>query len=451
MLGKILIVDDEQSQCEYLQESLDRDGYQADYLTNPLQVIDTLKKTDFDLVIQDIKMSQKDGLELLKEINKDFPDLPVFIVTAYSTWDRAIEALRLGAIDYIEKPFNYEEDIRKSLALLLDLKKRGEPLTFLPQKMLNKLGIVVGVSKAMRKVWYLVMKAAKTDSTVMIQGESGTGKELIAKALHYLSQRSDGNFVSINCGAMPDTLLESELFGHCKGAFTDAAADKVGLIELANDGTLFLDEISETSPALQVKMLRAIEQREVRPVGGLRDKKVNGRFITATNKDMSAEVKIGAFRQDLYYRLNVIPIFVPPLRERKDDIKYLSDAFLKKHSNQFHKNLVSFTEDAKKYLEEYDWPGNIRELDNSIQRAVALAEGDTITVKDLSEDSFVPKGIILKDPIDSGIDLDKKIADIEKEYISQALAKANNNRTKAAMLLKISLRSLNYKIQKYKL
>jgi two-component system response regulator PilR (NtrC family) len=379
----------------------------------------------------------------------------VIIMTAYTTWDRAVEAMRLGAYDYIKKPFDTQIDIKGTIARALH--SRDQQIQFAKSfdEMLGRIGLVVGYSKAMKTVRDLIQRAAPTDSTVIIQGESGVGKELIARALHYGSPRSPKPFIAVNCGALTETLLESELFGHSKGSFTGAVADKVGLVEVANTGTLFLDEVSEMSPQLQVKVLRLLEEKEFKPVGSVTTKRVDVRFITATNKDLELAIQRNEFRKDLFYRLNVIPIHIPPLRERRDDIPILAEFFLGKYSKDMKRQGKKFAPEVKEAMMRHPWPGNIRELENAVQRAIALSDGDVITAKDLLETAAPSPDLrsvaaaTARAIGDEGLDLDATMTDIEMGYLKRALDMTGGNYTKAAQLLKMSLRSFRYKLQKY--
>jgi two-component system response regulator PilR (NtrC family) len=451
---RILIVDDEQSICDVLSISLRKEGYEVASETNPRRALERFKQERYDVVLQDLKMPEMDGIQLLRDLKSFRDDAVVIIMTAYSTWDRAVEAMRLGAYDYIKKPFDTQVDIKGTIARALQV--RGSQVEFAKSfdDMLQRIGLVIGYSKTMRQVRDLILRAAPTDSTVLIQGESGVGKELIARALHYGSPRSNKPFIAVNCGALTETLLESELFGHAKGSFTGAVADKVGLVEVAHTGTLFLDEVSEMSPQLQVKVLRLLEEKEFKPVGSVQTKRVDVRFITATNKDLEQEIARSTFRKDLYYRLNVIPLHVPPLRERRDDIPLLAEYFLAKYSRDMKRQGKRFEPDVKDAMLRHPWPGNIRELENAVQRAVALSDGASITVRDLLETAaapaaMVPAGAPARTIGEEGLDLDQTMAEIEVGYLRKALEQAGGNYTRAAQLLKMSLRSFRYKLQKY--
>jgi two-component system response regulator PilR (NtrC family) len=452
---RILIVDDEQSICDVLMISLKKAGYVVASETNPRRALERLKRETFDLVLQDLKMPEMDGIDLLREIKKLREETVVIIMTAYTTWDRAVEAMRLGAYDYIKKPFDTQIDIKGTISRALASRDQQIQFARTFDDMLGRIGLVVGYSKAMKTVRDLIQRAAPTDSTVIIQGESGVGKELIARALHFGSPRSAKPFIAVNCGALTETLLESELFGHSKGSFTGAVSDKIGLVEVAHTGTLFLDEVSEMSPQLQVKVLRLLEEKEFKPVGSVTTKRVDVRFITATNKDLELAIQHNEFRKDLFYRLNVIPIHIPPLRERRDDIPILAEHFLGKYSKDMKRAGKRFAPEVKEAMMRHPWPGNIRELENAVQRSIALSDGDTITAKDLLETAAPTPDLrsvaaaTARAIGEEGLDLDQTMTDIEMGYLKRALEMTGGNYTKAAQLLKMSLRSFRYKLQKY--
>ena len=452
---RILIVDDERSICDVLSIALRKDGYQVAAETNPKKALELVRAEPYDLILQDVKMPEMDGIDFLREVKRLREDQLVVIMTAYSTWERAVEAMRLGAYGYIKKPFDTQLDIRTTVARAFQLKDSSQRAAKSIHEMMGQIGHLMGDSRQIRDVRDLIRRAAPTDSTVLISGASGTGKELVARALHYASSRADKPFVAVNCGAIPEMLLESELFGHVKGSFTGATQDKAGLIESAGDGTFFLDEVSELPTPLQVKLLRALEEREFRPVGSNAVRRTEVRFITATNRNLAQEVKEGRFRQDLYYRLNVIGIQLPPLSERRDDVALLTGFFLRRFSKEMNKPVTAFTEGAKHALERHDWPGNVRELENAIQRAVALSEKREIDEIDLGLTAAVPltpssRGGEAAAPLgDDGLDLDRTLADMEIAYLKKALDMTEGSYTKAAQLLKMSLRSFRYKLQKY--
>lgn len=443
--GRVMVVDDEPSMRKLLEIMLAGEGYEVFTTDDGNEALKKIiEEKNWDIVIQDVRMPKMDGFLLLKSIQglKDPPF--VLVITAFSTWDDAVKAMRLGAYDYIKKPFD-NEHIK---AVVKQALNRRNLLTKLASQAAPRpvnLDNIVGNSPLMQEVIRLVQRAAPTDSTILIRGESGTGKELVARAIHYSSPRAQAPFIPVNCGAFTETLLESELFGHLRGSFTGAITDKKGLLEIADGGTFFLDEISEMSPAAQVKLLRVLENREIKPVGGVKTRSIDVRFITATNQDLEKLIREGRFREDLYYRLNVIPIYLPPLRERVEDIPLLAGHFLAIHSRRTRKKVEGIDADAMELLMRYDWPGNVRELENVIERAVALTESDRITRRDLV-------GPVLQTeppPLDSdGIDLDKHLEEVERLYVLRALRTTGWNLTRAAELLKIPLRSMRYRIKK---
>ncbi|MHC5038926.1 MAG: sigma-54-dependent transcriptional regulator [Planctomycetota bacterium] len=449
--GRILVVDDEESMREFLSVILKKEGYIVDCAAGGEEAFAKAQESDFDLILEDLKMPVMDGIALLRALKEKDPEVLVIIMTAYSTWDSAVEAMRLGAYDYIRKPFD-NNDIKATVARAIGLKRLHEESMSPSAKGRPRLTNLVGHSQQMQEVFDMIRRVAPTDSTVLIVGESGTGKELVARALHDNSLRREQSFLSVNCGAFTETLLESELFGHVRGAFTGAVSDKKSLFEVANKGTLFLDEVGEMQLNTQVKFLRVLENREFIPVGSTVKKRADVRFITATNKDLRNEVEAGTFREDLYYRLNVIPIHLPPLRVKKEDIPLLAGHFLAKCARSIRRGVKGFSEEAMEALMRYDWPGNVRELDNVIQRAVTLCEGNKIEVGDLMGQirSLPSAGRMLYTEIpEEGLDLDQQIKEIERSYIELALKRTEGNLTRAAALLKMSLRSMRYKVKKY--
>ncbi len=444
--GNILIVDDEQNMRKLISTILTSEGYTWKETDDGRKALDMMSEEKFDLVIQDLKMPLMHGLELLRNTRERFPEQAVVIITAFSTWDQAVEAMRLGAYDYVKKPFDtniFRDVIKGAIERYRRIKENPN------DKSSMTISDMVGNTKEMQHVYDMIARVSKTDSTVLITGESGTGKELVARSLHTMSMRARGAFVPINCAAFSETLLESELFGHVKGSFTGAIADKKGVFEQADGGTLFLDELGEMNISLQVKLLRALETREVVPVGGSTPISVDVRFIAATNRNLVDAVKEGAFREDLYYRLNVIPIELPSLRERREDIPLLAGHFLAKYARQMNKSVSGFNDEAQKALNAYHWQGNVRELDNVIQRAVALSQKEILEREDFSigvigseiDKIFLP---------DEGIDLEAVLAGLEKGVIEEALEKTDGNVTKAAELLKLPLRAMRYKVKKLK-
>ncbi len=449
--GNVLVVDDEESMRIFLSVMLEKEGYAVHTAGSGQEAYELFRRRPFDLVLEDLKMPGMDGIELLRLLKKEDPKSLVIIMTAYSTWDSAVEAMRLGAYDYIKKPFD-NRDIKATVARAVNLKRLFESSRATPDAEVGKITNIIGHSASMQSIFGLIRRVAPTDSTVLIQGESGSGKELVARALHYGSLRREQTYITLNCGAFTESLLESELFGHVRGAFTGAVSDKKGLFEVADRGTMLLDEVGDMSLALQVKFLRVLEDREFLPVGGVVKKHADVRFITATNKDLKREVEKGAFREDLYYRLNVIPINIPPLRERKEDIPLLSGNFLAKYAGGLGKTVTRFDADAMAALMEYDWPGNVRELENTIQRAVTLCEEEVIGMADIvGRIPSLPKsgGFFYAGIPEEGIDIEKKLADIEKRYMLEALRKCGGNMTNAAKLLNMSFRSFRYKAGKY--
>ena len=444
---KILVVDDEESMRDMLQIVLEKRGYRVVTAEDAQKALKLTRKHAFSLIIQDVRMPGMDGLKLLELLKREQPDTPILIITAYSTWDTAQEAIRLGADDYIRKPFRTEQ-ILATIQHLLEQKKLRE--AGLADPLAAKGGIIIGANRKMREIFELVKQIAPTDSTVLIQGASGTGKELVARIIHCLSKRAAKPFICVNCGAFPDTLLESELFGYKKGAFTGAYEDKKGLMVLANEGTLFLDEIAEMTPKTQVKLLRVLEERKVLPLGGTEEVPFTARLIAATNRPMEEEVARGTFRKDLYYRLNVIPIHLPPLKERKEDIPLLTGHFISKYARRMGKDVIGLGPEARRALLQYDWPGNVRALENVIQRYVALATGPIIEKIDLPKSSqTAEKGPAEEFQLpEEGIDLESILEKYERRYVEAALERTNWNMAKAAKLLGLTYRSIRYKVKK---
>jgi|Deesub1362A_J573_1020465.scaffolds.fasta_scaffold00356_5 two-component system response regulator PilR (NtrC family) len=451
--GNILIVDDERSMREVLEIFLKNEGYSVVTAGDGMAAIEALKKDIFDLVITDLKMPNIDGIELLKTIKETYPDTVVVIITAFGTAESAVEAMKLGAFDYIQKPFRMN-DIRLVVNNALERQRLTEEVSILKRQVeVPSLENIIGQSPVMLELFSIIRKVASSDANVLITGESGTGKELVARAIHNLSVRKDSHFVAVNCAAIPEGLLESELFGHMKGAFTGASSNKKGLFEIADKGTIFLDEISEMPSGLQAKLLRVIEDRTIRRVGGVSDIKVDVRIISATNRDIRSAVAGGDFREDLYYRLNVLSIHVPPLRERREDIPLLANHFLGK----FSANKKRFTEEALELLKSYPWRGNVRELENIIERIALLCEDEIVDVKDLPEEIRYTKTAKYAQPLPSpatglpseGIDFERVIEDMEKAYLIEALERANGVKTEAARLLNLSFRSFRHKLKKY--
>ncbi len=438
----ILIVDDEKGVGDFLTIVLKKQGYEAFYASSGKEALKLCKERSFDLALVDIKMPVMDGIEFLKEAKRLNPSLIFIMITAYPSIETAVEAMKEEAFDYITKPFNVNE-LQRIIKRALEQQK--------PSEQVIKIEGIVTQSPAMYKILNMLPKIASAEANVLIMGESGTGKELIARAIHNLSPKRDRPFIAVNCAGIPETLLESELFGYKKGAFTGALCDKMGLFKAADGGTIFLDEIGEIPPTLQVKILRVVEEKSFKPIGDTKDIKVDVRIISATNKDLEKEVIEGNFREDLYYRLNVIPIRVPPLRERKEDIPVLVEYFLKKYSKKFKKEIRKVSSSALELLTSYDFPGNVRELENIIERCVALETSNIILPESLMLSNF-KKGRPKKDYIPpGGLDLQKKIEEVEKDFLIKALEEARGVKKKAAELLNLSFRSFRYKLKKYKI
>jgi two-component system response regulator PilR (NtrC family) len=453
---KILIVDDEKSICDLLEIVFKREGYQAKTASSGREALDLLSKEAVDLIVSDIKMPGLSGLELLKEARAMMPDVVFVFMTAFASTSTAIQALRMGANNYIIKTESFVDELKVVIEKeVQELKVRQENQTL--KRELGKLSAVenlVGSSAQLRALTELIHTVAATNSTVLITGESGTGKELVARAIHHLSPRVREPFTSINCGAFPETLLESELFGYVKGAFTGAAGNKKGLFEVSDRGTIFLDEIGEMSPTMQVKLLRVLQDRKVRPVGGTEEIAVDVRVIAATNRDLQKMVAEKTFREDLYYRISVIPIPVPPLREHRDDIRALTDYFVKRFNASMSKNIISVEPDVYEALESYDWPGNVRELENTVERAVAFESGEMLKLERLPEHIVMPQIKIHEIEAsfpDAGINFDEQVSEVERKLVEAALRKANGVQTKAAELLKMTYRSFRHYMAKYNL
>jgi two-component system response regulator PilR (NtrC family) len=451
---KILVADDEQSMREFLDIMLKKEGYKVSLASNGEEVAKLVDNDLFDLVLLDIRMPKLDGISALKKIKANAPETIVIMITAYASADTAIKAMKEGAYDYITKPFKVEE-IKLIIKNALEKKNLQKENILLKQVVRDRFhfGNIIGQSPKMVVLYNLLEKVSPTKTNILITGESGTGKELVAKAIHYNSPRREKPFVTLNCGAIPESLIESELFGHMKGAFTDAIATKKGLFEVADEGTIFLDEISELPLLMQVKLLRVLQDKEFKRVGGTEDIRVDVRIIAATNKDLEEAVKEKHFREDLFYRLNVIQIKLPPLRDRKEDIQILANHFLKKYSQELSKNILKITPEALQILLNYEYPGNVRELQNIIERAVALESSQELTAYNLSsylsEQPFLKKGPIDIEIPNEGIDLEKMVEDLERSLLLKALDKTKGIKKKAAELLHINFRSMRYRLEKY--
>jgi DNA-binding NtrC family response regulator len=453
---KILVADDEKLIRWSLQERLKREGYEVEEATDGPSALRLLSEDDFDLVLLDFKLPDIDGLQVLKQVKDRNPNQVVILMTAYSSIENAVEAMRLGAYDYLNKPFNMDE-------LVLDVEKALETVTLrsevsrFRQRDRERFGLenVIGSSKRSEEIKRMVRRIAESGATtILISGESGTGKGLIARAIHYESQGADRPFMSITCTALPEALLESELFGHERGAFAGAHSQKKGLLEQAHTGTAFLDEVADMPLNLQAKLLRFLEEKKLRRVGGARDIDVEVRIVAATNRDLKAQVDKGLFRPDLFYRLNVIPLKIPPLRERRDDIPDLIQHFVALYNAEFKKAIKGFDDSATELLRSYDWPGNIRELKNAIERAILLTDAEVLGVDDLPyeirERSALPAAGAPRNPFQlpvGGINID----DLERELLSQALHMSSGNKTKAGRLLGLNRDQVRYWMRKFKL
>src|SRR5687767_7011139 len=466
--ARLLIVDDEQSMRDMLRIVLKRDGYDVQVAENGKRAIELLRRESFDLLLSDIQMPDANGVDVLrvaKDVNRD---IVVFMMTAFASTDTAVEAMRLGAVDYLTKPFNMDE-LRLKVRQHLEARRLKEENVLLKRALHAQHGLsnVIGRSPAMLALFQMVGTIAKTNSTVLVTGESGTGKEMVARAIHENSLRREHPFVALNCGAVPETLLESELFGHMKGAFTGADTMKKGLVEVAERGTIFLDEIGEMNATMQVKLLRVLQDRRFRRLGGTEEVQADIRVIAATNQDLPKLVTEGRFREDLFYRLNVIPIHLPPLRDRREDIPLLAEHFLAKYAAQMEKPIHTISHEAHDLLAAYAWPGNVRELENAIERAVALEQTEAILPESLPV--HVRPGpaapgrpaavtAVLERQADGGLpdlgegfDLEARGEEFYRHYIALALERAGGVQTKAAELLGMSFRSFRYYAKKFNL
>ncbi len=452
----ILVVDDELSMRELLEVILVKEGYKVSCAENGRTAISMIKRTYFDLLLCDIRLGDLTGIEVLKASKDQNQDTVVIMISAYATTEAAVEAMNQGAYDFVPKPFNNDELI-ETIKNALEIKTIEHEKEILDDELKKTLhfGKIVGSSPAMRNIYNLIRQVAKTKTSILITGESGTGKELIAKAIHENSDRSEGPFVVVNCGGIPETLMESELFGHKKGAFTGATHDKKGLFETADKGTIFLDEIGELTLPIQVKLLRAVQERVFKPVGSNEDVFVDIRIISATNKKLEEEVIVGHFREDLFYRLNVIEIRVPPLRERKIDLRILAQHFLEKYSREMGKEVTKISSYAIDLLNKYDFPGNIRELENLMERSVALSSTNIILPDSLALSVHKRRWIegvknrrFDLDEVKNGVSLDAILEEIERAYLEKALECTNGKKQEAAELLGISFRTFRYRMSK---
>lgn len=446
------MVDDEGSMREFLEIMLTAEGYDVTLASGGKEACDFLENNRYDLIVTDIRMKDVDGIGVLKKAKAIDPDAMVILISAFATAETAVEAMKEGAYDYIPKPFKVRDFKRIVHEALRDRRGPREGEKRQDQEQRAHFGLIIGESPQMTKIYNLIKKVAGTNTNVLISGESGTGKELVARAIHELSTRRENPFVVINCAGIPETLIESELFGYKKGAFTGASSDREGLFDIAHGGTVFLDEVGELSPTIQVKLLRVIQERTFTPVGGREERRVDVRFISATNKDLEKEVLEGKFREDLYFRLNVIHIEIPPLRERTGDIPLLAQHFLEKYSKEQGKEIRKISAYAMDILQQYPFPGNVRELENIIERSVALETSNIVLPESLTL-SNLQQGRISQnrrrtDIGPEGINLEEVLAEIEKEYIMRALELSRGSRERAAELLGLSPRSLRYRMGK---
>lgn len=457
-MASVLIVDDERSMRDFLKILLMKEGHEVTAAESGAKALSLLASQDIDVIVSDIRMPGMTGIELLEAVKEKTADIPVILITAFASPDDAVLAMKNGAFDYISKPFNVDE-----IKSVIESATTKNNRTNSSEELNGSFPQIIGRSREMLKIFDMIRRVAPTPANVLIYGESGTGKELVAQAIHDHSNSASQNFVPITCSAIPEDLMESELFGHVKGSFTGAITDKPGLFNEADKGTAFLDEIGELTPIIQTKLLRVLQEREIKPVGGTRTQKINVRIIAATNKILEDEIRAGRFREDLFYRLAVVPLRVPSLRERKDDVPLLVDHFLKKYSRLLGKEIQEISSYALQVLMNYNFPGNVRELENIIERGVALESSNIILPESLtfaggmkeprsvsevsSANPLLQAAESEEELYDLGIE--KVIANLEKRLISHTLEKTNNSKMKAAEMLQISFRSLRYKVKKY--
>ena len=453
--ARVLVVDDEKSMRDLLSITLEKEGYDVLTAAGGEAAIEALRRDATDAVITDLRMPKVDGLQVLRAAKEISPDVAVIVITAVASTETAVEAMKLGAYDYITKPFKLDE-VSLIVRNALERKRLRDENLYLRKQLetQHRFENIIGKSGRILEVFDTIRKISDSPSTAMITGESGTGKELVARAIHFNSLRRDKPFVSVNCGAIPEGLMESELFGHVRGAFTGAVSNKIGLFSAGEGGTLFLDEITEIPPLLQVKLLRAIQTREIRRVGDTKDMKTDVRLIAASNRNLEDAVRDGILREDLYYRLNVIPIQLPPLRERREDIPLLVAHFLQKFGKDLGKEARGVAPEAMIVLERYHWPGNIRELENVLERAIVLGAGDVLGIESLPETlrrERPVKGMEAVELPEDGLDLEATLDTIERGYLQRALDRTGGVQTKAAELLKMTFRQFRYKLQKHSL
>jgi DNA-binding NtrC family response regulator len=438
MKNKIVLIDDELKLLKALKRGLEIEGHEVFDFPEPYSALEFIQKRDIDLVVSDIRMNGMTGIELLSEVTSLKPNLPFILMTAYSSVDTAVTAVKLGASDYLLKPFELD-DFKNAVSKTLDKSAKKESLASEQNEK------IIGSSKPITKIHELIEKVADTDGTILVTGESGTGKELVARAIHNQSLRAKKNFVPVNCSAIPESLFESEMFGHLKGSFTNAYSDKAGLFKEAEGGTLFLDEIGDLALSSQAKLLRVLQDGTYNPVGSASPRKANVRIIAATNRKLEDEVKEGKFREDLLYRINVVEIELPPLRKRLDDTKDLAKFFINKFATRHNRDITDATEEVFEALKNYNWPGNIRQLENTIERAVIMKRSGTLQIEDIS----LPESSSNEIEIESELPLQDAMNKIEEKLIKQALEKAAWNYSKAASILGVTRQNLHYKLKKY--
>src|SRR5215468_5203245 len=450
--AKILIVDDERSIRELLEIFLKKEGFHVTSSSSAEQALGQLKASEFDLVISDIKMPDMSGIEFLRELRDTGFSGQFILLTAFASAETAIQALKMGAFDYILKTENFMEELKLVVFGALENRQLREENTYLRREFrkVHGMGNLIGKSRKMQELFKMIEVVSATNSTVLITGESGTGKELVAKAIHLNSPRAEEAFVSVNCGAFTETLLESELFGYVRGAFTGATGNKKGLFEVADKGTIFLDEIGDTSLAMQVKLLRVLQERMIRRVGGTEEIAVDVRIIAATNRDLSEMVAESQFREDLYYRISVFPLELPPLRHRRDDVPLLANHFLGQLNTTMSKKIDRISDEALKKMESYDWPGNVRELENALERSFILETSGELSAQHLPESVAANHRMrAVTDFPDEGFDLESFVENLQKEFLEEALRRTSGVQVKAAELLRMSYRSFRHYMQKY--
>jgi len=456
-IQEVLVLDDEKSYADMLSFVLTKEGYRVSTYYEPKKALEYLKTHAVDLIVSDIAMPEMDGIEFLRTFMTYGVETPVIMISAYGTIDSAVEAMKLGAHDYVSKPFKPDE-LLLAISKIEDRVRLEEDNRSLHEAVRQQYGYasILARSPKMMELFATVQKIVAYKSTVLISGESGTGKELFARAIHYNGPRVKARFVAVNCGAIPENLLESELFGHSKGSFTGAHKDKVGLFEEADGGTIFLDEIGELPSLLQVKLLRVLQEEEIRRIGDTRPRKVDSRVVAATSKNLSKEIEAGCFREDLFYRLNVIHLVVPPLRERSEDIPLLAQHFVDKAAHKYEegseeRRALRISPKVMKLFLDYPWPGNVRELENTIERAFILTEGDVITEEVLPDKFFAPRSRIYTTLDESDLSIKRTSKSLEEQLIRRALQRTRGNKSQAARLLEISHKALLYKVKEYKI